>query len=120
MAMHTSLPIYKISYDLLSLATDLVRNIPRDIKVGLGAKVRDECIEILMLIARANAAVDKAAHIAKLVEHNEVIKVLLRVFKDKGYISVKQHANSIELTEAIGKQANGWKRVTQNRPLHGR
>lgn len=45
MAMHTDLPIHKVAFDLLSLATDVTRNIPRDFKAGLGAKVRDECIE---------------------------------------------------------------------------
>lgn len=59
MAMHTDLPIHKVAFDLLSLATDVTRNIPRDFKAGLGAKVRDECIEIMVLIARANAAKDK-------------------------------------------------------------
>lgn len=47
MAMHTDLPIHKVAFDLLSLATDVTRNIPRDFKAGLGAKVRDECIRDL-------------------------------------------------------------------------
>lgn len=47
MAMHTDLPIHKVAFDLLSLATDVTRNIPRDFKAGLGAKVRDECIEVM-------------------------------------------------------------------------
>lgn len=63
MAMHTDLPIHKVAFDLLSLATDVTRNIPRDFKAGLGAKVRDECIEVMVLIARANAARDKQQHL---------------------------------------------------------
>lgn len=59
MAMHTDLPIHKVAFDLLSLAADVTRNIPRDFKAGLGAKVRDECIEVMVLIARANIAQDK-------------------------------------------------------------
>lgn len=30
MATHTHLPIYKAAYDLLDVATDLVKNMPRD------------------------------------------------------------------------------------------
>lgn len=30
MAMHTDLPIHKVAFDLLSLATDVTRNTPRD------------------------------------------------------------------------------------------
>ena len=120
MAMHTALPIYKIAYDLLSLATDLTRNIPRDLKAGLASKVRDECIAILVLIARANSTEDKSAHLTELIERNEVIKFLFRIFKDKRFISVSQHAQAVELTESISKQANGWKSFTQNRPPRSR
>ncbi len=105
MAMHTELPIYKVAYDLLSLATDITRNIPRDLKAGLGAKVRDECIEALVLIARANSARDKRPHLTSLVERVQVIEFLLRVFRDKRFISVPQHAAAIQLTTSIGKQA---------------
>jgi hypothetical protein len=110
MAMHTELQIHKVAFDLLSLATDLTRNIPRDFKVSLGAKVRDECIEIMVLIARANAAKDKILHLGTLVERIHVIEFLLRLFKEKRFISIPQHAKAIELTASIGKQANAWKR----------
>jgi len=112
MAMHTDLPIHKVAFDLLSLATDVTRNIPRDFKAGLGAKVRDECIEVMVLIARANAAQDKQQHLSTLVERVQVIEFLLRLFKEKRFISVAQHAKAIELTASIGKQANAWKRAT--------
>ena len=39
MTLHTELPIYKVAYDLLSLATDLVQNMPRPIKAALGGRV---------------------------------------------------------------------------------
>ena len=55
MAMHTELAIYKASMGLLHMATTMTRNIPRDLKQSLGKRVIDECIEVLMLIARANA-----------------------------------------------------------------
>lgn len=116
MAMHTDLPIHKVAFDLLSLATDVTRNIPRDFKAGLGAKVRDECIEVMVLIARANAARDKQIHLGTLVERVQVIEFLLRLFKEKRFISVDQHAKAIELTASIGKQANAWKRVTATAP----
>ncbi|MGP5353312.1 four helix bundle protein, partial [Pseudomonas helleri] len=68
MAMHTDLQIYKVSMDLLNLATNLTRNIPRDLKLQLSKRVIDECIDVLMLIARANASRDKHPHLTLLVE----------------------------------------------------
>lgn len=32
MGIHTSLPIYKVAYDLLNVVTELVKNMPRDFK----------------------------------------------------------------------------------------
>jgi hypothetical protein len=113
MGMHTDLSIHKVAFDLLSLATDITRNIPRDFKAGLGAKIRDECIEVMVLIARANAAHDKQLHLGSLVERIQVIEFLLRLFKEKRFISIPQHASAIALTASIGKQANGWKRSTK-------
>lgn len=34
MALHTQLPIYKVSYDLLDVITDLAKNMPRDFKAS--------------------------------------------------------------------------------------
>jgi hypothetical protein len=116
MAMHTDLKIYKIAYDLLSLSTDITRNIPRDLKAGLGAQVREECLAVLMLIARANAAKDKGPNLVELLERVQVIELLMRVFKDKRFISIPQYASAILLTSSIGKQANGWKRSTPAAP----
>ena len=109
MGLHHDLPIYKAAYDLLSMAIDITKHLPRDLKAGLGAKVRDECIEVLVLIARANGARDKVSHLGELLERVQVVEFLLRIFKDKRFISVKQHAGAMQITASIGKQATGWK-----------
>ncbi|KMN24360.1 hypothetical protein TU85_04870 [Pseudomonas helleri] len=116
MAMHTDLQIYKVSMDLLNLATNLTRNIPRDLKLQLSKRVIDECIDVLMLIARANASRDKHPHLALLVEKVQVVEFLMRLFKENRFISVGQHAKAIEVTTSIGKQANAWKRSTPTAP----
>lgn len=110
MALHHKLPIYKVAYDLLSFAADITRNIPRDLKAGLGRKVNDECVELLVLIARANSARDKTPHLEEIIERVQVVEFLLRIFNDKHWINVPQHASAIKLTDSIGKQANGWKK----------
>lgn len=116
MAMHTDLHIYKVSMDLLRLATNLTRNIPRDLKLTLSKRVIDECIDVLMLIARANATKDKRPHLTELVEKVQVIEFLMRLFKENRFISIPQHAKAIEVTTSIGKQANAWKRSTPTAP----
>ena len=116
MGMHTDLSIYRAAMGLLLMATTLTRNVPRDLKQSLGKRVIDECIEVLMLIARANATQDKRPHLTLLVEKVQVVEFLMRLFKDNRFISIPQHAQAIEVTTSIGKQANAWKRSTPTAP----
>ena len=110
MALHTELPIYKVAYDLLDVIMDLVRNMPRDFKQSIGTKLRDECVEIVVLIFKANCAREKTTHLDQLIERLQVSELLLRLSRDKRLISTKGYASAIELTKAIGKQAGGWRR----------
>ncbi|HCN89486.1 MAG TPA: four helix bundle protein [Oxalobacteraceae bacterium] len=110
MALHSSLPIYKVAYDLLDAATDMTKNMPRDYKASIGGKIREECVELMVLIFRANTARDKAPHLTSLLERVQVAELLIRLSKDKRFISVGQYANAIKLTSEIGKQANGWRK----------
>jgi len=57
MATHTTLPIYKAAYDLLGLSSDMVKNMNRDYKRTIGEKIAMECIEITVLVFRANVEV---------------------------------------------------------------
>jgi hypothetical protein len=110
MALHKHLPIYKLAYDLLDVALDLVRNLPRDVKHSLGDKLHRECIEMLVLVGRANAATDKVPFITELIERLEVAELMLRLSHDKRFISHKQYARAVELTGRLGQQAGGWRK----------
>ena len=129
MALHIDLPIYKLAYDLLSLATELTRNMPRDFKASLGAQIRNECIGLIVLIGRANIAADKTPHLDAMLEGLQVVELLMRLSHDKRFISPKQWAASVTITERIGQQAGGWRKWSAQqrqtpqqgtqRPLHG-
>jgi len=110
MALHTQLPIYKAAYDLLDVVTDLAKNMPRDFKASIGGKIRDEVVEITVLVFRANTAREKGAHLQGLIERLQVAELLLRLSRDKRLIAIKQYARAVELTISIGKQASGWRR----------
>ena len=110
MALHFETEIYKVTYELLNLVTDYAKNMPRDYKATIGGKLRDECIEISTLIYRANVADDKAPFLSTLIERAQVAELLLRLSRDKRLISTGQYAQAIELSDSIGKQANGWRR----------
>lgn len=118
MALHHELPIYRQTYELLTLAVQITRNIPRDFKRLIGEELRAECVKMMVLIFRANVATDKAPHIQELLEKLQVVELMLRMSKDMRWISTKQYASTIAISQSIGKQATGWKRHsnTQNSP----
>lgn len=117
MALHTELAIYKAAYDLLSIATDYVRNIPRSLKPFLGLRVGGLCVELVLLIAEANAAADKVPHLTLLLRRVDELNTLLRLCRDKRFISTDQYARAVVLTTSVGKQANGWKRKYAASPV---
>jgi hypothetical protein len=111
MAVHTNLPIYREAYRLFGTIMDLQKNMPREFKPSVGFKLRDECIEILTLIFRANTMRDRAGHLLDLIERLGVVELLLRFACDRRLISKGQYAGAIQLTTSVGKQANGWRRA---------
>ncbi len=116
MAIHTELPIYKVAYELLLLATNLTKNMPRDFKASIGGTIRKECVDIMTLIFRANCARDKTPYLDKLLERAQVAELMFRVSKDTRLISVAQYAAAIKITDQIGKQANGWRKYAASSP----
>ena len=120
MANHTDLPISKVTYDLLVVATDLTKNMPRDFKASIGKEIRDECVRLTVLIFRANCAGDKTPYLDKLIERTQVIELLFRLSKDMRFISVAQYARAIGLTSMVGKQAGGWRKYTASSPVSPR
>lgn len=112
MAITQHLPIYKLARDLTSLAADLTKNMPRDFKRTLGEKVLVECIDMSILIFRANVAGghERLAFIQQLLERTQVIELILRLCVDRRLISRPQYAKAIEITDSLGRQATGWKK----------
>lgn len=108
MALASTLPIYRVTYYLLQVATRITKDMPRDFKQSLGGKIRDECVELTVLIYRANCSRDKRPHLETLQEHLQVVTLLLRLSKDMRLISTGQFAQTIELTDQIGRQSSGW------------
>ena len=117
MAFHTELPIYKVAYDLLSIAIDYAQNMPRAVKAVIGGRLRDLCLELVLLIAKANSVKNKVPPIDTLLERLEETNVLLRICQDKRFISKGQYAKAVDLTTSVGKQANGWRKRYASSPV---
>jgi hypothetical protein len=114
MALYTELPIYKHGCDLLSLALDVQTQMPRIFKRSLGEKIHALCVEMLESMAMANACrgAERLQQLDNLLRHLRATTAMLRVSHDKRLISVKLWSASVELLDAVGSQAGGWRKQT--------
>jgi len=117
LALHTQLEIYKAAYGLLNVAVDYVVNMPRPVKAVIGGRIRDLCLNLVVLIASANAAHDKVPFLDELLRDLKQLEILLRICQDKRYISKGQYAQAVELSTSVGKQATGWRRYFAASPV---
>ena len=79
MARYQHLPIYRLTYELLTRVMSVTGEFPREYKFTLGQKLKDEVVEMVVLIYRANSAMDKHPSIASLLERIEVVGLLIRL-----------------------------------------
>lgn len=108
MALHTDTEIYRATYDLCKLVTELVANMQRNYKADFGAELRKRCMALVMRTYEANTSEDKAPILRRMRQEVEAVNLSLRLAKDIRQISIKQYARAIAITESIGKQATGW------------
>lgn len=114
MAIYTELPIYKHGCDLLALALDVQVQLPRTFKRTLGEKIHTKCVDMLEAMAMANASRgdDRVQQLDNLLQQLRATTAMLRVSHDKRLISPKLWAQSIEILDAVGSQAGGWRKQT--------
>ena len=117
MSLHTELRIYKTGFELLSLALDVQQQMPRDFKRSIGEKIHSHCVEMLTLMAMANATrqAERVAHIEDLLKRHHVTSVLLRVGFEKKIVSHKLWARATLMLNSIGNQAGGWLKSSRDK-----
>lgn len=108
MAQYEHLPIYKQTYDILLRIMTATKDFPREYKYTLGQKLKDEVMELVVLIYRANSAKDKQAHVAQIVERVQVIQLMIRLAHDIRILPRRHYAALAEMTDSLARQAGGW------------
>lgn len=115
MAQYKHLPIYKTTYELLETVTRKTKDFPRDFKYSLGDKIRNECLELVVFIYKANTIRQKREdNIQQILERVQVIELMLRLSKDLRLLNVTGFSEIILLTDSLARQAQGWITHTAN------
>lgn len=105
--------IYLDSRKLLDVILDVTPNFPRAYKYTIGNKMHEIAIALISEISAAYINRDRATRIQHLINFQaefEVLKTLIRIAGERKWIlGQSRHADIIELTDTIGKQATAWK-----------
>jgi hypothetical protein len=110
MALYDELPVFKAAYDLLLDIYRFSSTLTREYKYTLGEKLKNETLELLMLVYRANSSKTKFDIIQQAREQIEVVRLLLRVLKDLNQISVNSFVRVNQQVENVSKQLTGWQK----------
>ena len=108
MALFDQLPVYKVCYDLLLQLYQVSKNMERDYKFTLGENIKNETTTLIIQIYKANTQYNKKESLLIAKEKVEVIRLLLRVYKDLKQLSVQQYVTVSDQLESVSKQINAW------------
>jgi hypothetical protein len=113
MKLHSDLPVYKSTYDLLLGIFEFTKSFSKEYKYTVGESLKKETIDLLILIYRVNTRQDKSAVLLEAKERIEVIRLLIRLMKDLHQISMKNFVAINTIVVEVSKQLTGWHKSTQ-------
>jgi hypothetical protein len=88
----------------------LTKNFSREYKFTIGQRLKDETLDLMTNIYRANVKQRKSRTIQKARENIEVIRLLIRALKDLQEIGLKKFVRINVYIESVSRQLTGWQR----------
>ncbi len=110
MATYDYLPVYKVSYDLLVELFRFTKDFTREYKFTLGESIKNEVIEMIRNIYRANSSYTKEKIIQSARENIETIRLYLRLLKDLKQVNLEKFVFLNEKIESVSKQLTAWQK----------
>lgn len=116
MTIYNNLPVYKTSYDLLLDTFEQVKNFTKEYKYTLGDKIKNEIVELITSIYRANNSFEnRLENIKKSREQIEVLRLYIRLTKDLKLIKLERFVDLNEKIESLSKQLRAWEKSLWNK-----
>lgn len=107
---YNELPVYKATYDLFLEIFRFTKNFNKEYKYTVGESIKNETLDLIMLIYRANSKRNRKELIQEAREKVEVIRLYIRLMKDLQQISIKRFVQVNIQLENVSKQLTGWKK----------
>lgn len=113
MAQYDNLPVFKAIYDLLLEVYQRTRNVPRDLRYTLVQDLKNELLDLMVLVYQANGQREKEPLLRKSLEVFMYVRLRIRLLKDMHHLSIPQFAQLCLKTESISKQLTAWHKYSQ-------
>ncbi|MEI6463041.1 MAG: four helix bundle protein [bacterium] len=108
MAIYYNLPVYKVSYRLVFMLFQTSSDFSREYKYTIGQDLKNEGMDLIKNIYRANKAEDKTVYISKAKENLETVRLLIRLMQDFNQLGIKPFVEINQGIENVSKQLNAW------------
>lgn len=112
MALYTELTVYKASYNLLFELFSASKSFNRDFKYTLGENLKNEMMNVVLFIWRANRVYDKVDYLDQAKEAVEKCRLYIRLLYDLRQISIENFTKWNIDIQNISKQLSGWQKST--------
>ena len=109
MALHTELPVYKDTYQLILKIFEITKEFSKEYKYTLGQDIKRDALQLIRSIYRANKHKNRAEHLEVFLDELELLKLEIRLCVDMKLLPIKKQAVLSELLERINKQVIGWR-----------
>ena len=115
MANYTELNVYKTTYGLLFDVLSASKSFHRDFKYTLGENLKNELINAMMQIWRANSTHTKHVNISQARESIEKSRLYLRLLYDLRQINLDTFSKWNTTIQSVSKQLSGWDKSEKQR-----
>ncbi|MCX6788138.1 MAG: diversity-generating retroelement protein Avd [Candidatus Kaiserbacteria bacterium] len=106
--MFEQLPIFEKTYQIIRWLYPTINKFPKSQRFVLGQQIENTALLILTGIIAANGERDKVPALKRVSTLLDTLRILIRLSKDLGFISVKQYVFAAERVNEIGKMLGGW------------
>jgi hypothetical protein len=113
MVLHTELPVYKDTYQLILKIFELTKEFSKEYKYTLGQDMKRDALQLIRSIYRANKHKNRAEHLEVFLDELELLKLEIRLCVDMKLLPIRKQAQLSELLDRIGKQVTGWRNAAR-------
>ena len=108
MGLHSELPVYKDTYQLVMKIFECTKNFSKEYKYTIGADLKKDAMQLLRTIYKANRSTEKKELLEIFLDEFELVKMQIRLCVDLKVMPLRAQASLAQMLESIGKQIIGW------------